>query len=414
MRASLTGRAGASREGIESMTKPAVRQGSRWGWKGWIATAVTPLGAIAVLLLLVLGAGAASACHPPPTQSQTTLITLPEIDAIAATPSVVYTAGVVNCSDVWAINAWGGVSLYANVSVAPGECTEGSLVVAPYSNCTTSWSEATTDLSVAGSDIADWGHGGGGQCKPCGAQFGEALYYVVGGVLYRITQGGSNVTEVASFNVPYGTAENLGLAYDQVGNFSHDLIVTSSSAGQIWLVNVTSGNVSLFLQLGTYIAGPAIAPIGFGAYGGDLFLAEKKHGTVVVVTPGGSVSTLADWTKANAVAFPSTLTGWNRTGGHGGCGGGGGSGACTFGSNRAVFFVANFTSGALEAFSASDFANFTGLGFVSGGENHGIAGFSATGATTVFATGTQRIGDIAFITCPPSPCGSGGGGGGGW
>jgi hypothetical protein len=378
--------------------------------KRWIARVLTPAGALAVLAFFVLNATAASACCPPPSSSPTVLATIPLIDAIAATPQVVYIQGVQNCSQIWAVNSWGGVSAYATVPVPNSHCTEGSLVVAPYSNCnsSSSWSPGqeagvrSTDASASGA----WGNGGGGGgCNPCHQQNIEVLYDVVGGSLFRIMPGGTNVTYVANFTVPYGAKENLGLAYDSVGMFNHSLIVTSSQNGMIWLVNATSGAVTDFAELNTYIAGPAIAPSWFGTYGGDLFIAENKKGTVDAITSTDSSSVVANWARPNAVTFPSS----SGSGGSGGCGGGGGG--CSFGQDHDVLFVANYTSGALEAYPASALQNFAGMGMIAGGHNHGIGAFDANGTTSLFAGQTQRLSDITFITCPP---GGGSGGWGGW
>jgi len=215
---------------------------------------------------------------------------------------------------------------------------------------------------------------------------------------------------VASFPFSHKPSENMGLAWDQVGQFGHDLIVTSSSGGNVWLVNDT-GNVTLLVQLHTYIGGPAVAPMYFGPFGGDIIIAEKTLGEIVAVSPSGNVTNVAAWSKANAVTFPFS--------GHGqwgwGFGSGCGNNGCSFGNNHDVMFVANYSSGAVEAFPASDLYGFWGEGFVAGGLNQGIGAFAPNGSTSYFATQTERLSDIASMYCPP-PCHGGGGhgSGGGW
>lgn len=374
------------------------RRGLRFAGSNWLrARVIAPAGAVAILAILVLGTGTVAATATPPPEPHTDLATIPLIDAIAATPSVVFAQGVTNCSQIYAISPWSNVSVYATVPVGNATCDEGSLVVAPALNCSYELgpSLAVAEATGEGGLVGEWGHTG---CSPCHKQLTLALYDVVAGVLYEITGGGSVVTPIAKFPVPNVASENLGLAYDQVGLFNHSLIVTSSSEGKIWLVNAT-GNVTLLTELYTYIAGPAVAPIGFGSYGGDLMVAEKKKGHVEAITPNGTMSIVANWTDANGVAFPSSLShhwwslsDWTPSDG---CI----TPKCTFGPNHDVLFVANYSSGALEAFPASDLQNFSGQGFVIGGVNHGIASFAANGTTTLFASQTERLSAIAFITC---------------
>jgi hypothetical protein len=374
---------------------------------------VAPVGAVAVIALLLLGAGTAAACGTPPSQpSPTVLTTIPLIDAIAANSSMVFAQGVANCSQIWAITPSGSVFLYATVPVANSACDEGALVLAPALNCTTHIEPPQPDL-VASSTSRDSGNGGAyghGDCHHNAT--GIALYDVVAGGLYEITDNGANVTQLATFPISGKPAENMGLAYDQVGTFNHDLIVTSSYRGEVWLYNCT--NTTVLVKLHTYIGGPAVAPMRFGAYGGDLVLAAKTRGEVLAISPTGTVSIVANWSKANAVTFPSAggygQHGWNGDWGWGGCGGG-----CTFGPEHYALFVANYSSGALEAFPASDLRGYAGQGFVAGGLNQGIATFTSNGATTLFASQTQRLSDIASVTCFPSQSswGHGWGGGGG-
>ncbi len=398
---------------------------ARGNWRsrliGTSARVAVPLGVIGVVALLILSTGAASATTAsPPAETHSTLATLPEIDAIAANSTNVFYQGVQNCSQIWTVNAWGTVSLYATVPVN-STCDEGSLALAPVTSCpSSSWSDAAIVAAGVETDIADWSHGGHGSgCKPCHQQTGYALYDIVDGLLFEITNGGANITLVDSFPSSNSPALNWGLTYDQVGDFNHSLIVTSSAHGDVWLVNST-GAVMLLTQLGVYAAGPAVAPAAFGTYAGSVLIAEKGPGRVVAVNSTGAATVVTNWTKADAVAFAdaSYASYGSRSGsGYGGKGGGGGcgsgySGGCTFSKAQDVFFVANYSSGALEAFPASDFANFTNQGFVAGGLNHGIASFESNGTTTLFQSQTQRLSDIAFITCFASNSGGCGGGGG--
>jgi hypothetical protein len=384
----------------EQPNHPSLEQ--RYGVRRIEVHLATGAGVFAILAILLIGVGGAGACNPPSPGGYQTLATIPLIDAIAANTSTVFVAGVQNCSNVYAINPAGGISLYANVSVpATDICSEGALALAPL--------PCQNDSGGSGwgqtYGIVQWGGGGGGGgqggCGHCHNQSpGDVLYYAVDGRVYEITDGGTNVTTIATFSVPNKTSENMGLAYDSVGGFNHDLIVTSSSKGMVWLLNASNGSSSVLAELHTYIGGPSVAPWWFGNYGGDVLIAEKTLGQILAIAPNGTETVVTNWSDANAVALPPN---------GGGCGGGG----CAFGPNHDVLFLANYSSGGLEAFSIHDLQGLGGQGFIAGGLNMGVASFTSSGATTLFLGNTERLSDITFISCFPGQNG-GGGGHGGW
>ena len=378
---------------------------------------LAPLGAIAVLSILILGAGSAGAWQTPPSTAHTVLATIPLVATVTANSTTVFAQGVTNCSDIWAISTSGSVTLYTTVPVAMPICEEGALALAPY---TIPEPYNPGNVSESPRD-GNWGHGGGhGGHGNCGCSNSETLYDALDGVLYEITDGGTNVSTVATFaGVPAKTSENMGLAYDPVGWFNNDLIVTGSSGGFIWLVNQT-GNVTQFAQLSTYIAGPAVAPWGFGSYSGDIFVAAKHLNEILALNSSGNASVVANWTTPNAVSFQAGGygNGWGQDGYGSGCGS---KGVCSFGPNHDVLFVTNYSSGAVEAFPESDIQSFTGQGFIAGGLNAGIGTFTSSGATSMFESQTQRLSDLAFIDCVGQSTHCGGhhhighcGGHGGW
>jgi len=390
---------------------PSLRD--RWNalWLRPMARRVPLLGVVAVVVLLI-GSGGAAACSTPPSASPpyTVLTTIPLVDAIAANTSMVFAQGVQVCSQIWGISPSGTVGVYATVPVADSACTEGGLALAPNTTYVGSGGGSPPPDGVVIAEASPLWHTGHRACH--GSPTNTTLFDVVAGRLFAITDGGSTVTQIATFPTSGKTSENMGLAYDQVGDFDHELIVTSSYGGEVWLVN-PEGAVSLLVTLHTYIGGPAVAPVNFGSYGGDIIIAEKTRGHIVAVTPGGTVSVVADWSKANAVTFPTLsarhhhggwVPQWSGNGGNG-CGQG-----CTFGPDHDALFVANYSSGAVEAFPVSDLAHFYGQGFVAGGLNQGIAGFAADGTTTLFASQTERLSDIASMYCPTvtTTCGGSG------
>lgn len=387
----------------------------------------TPIGAVAVIAFLLLGSGAAAACQTPPSTSPpyTVLDKIPLVDAIAANSTMVFAQGVTHCSQIWAITPSDHVSLYATVPVPTGVvCSEGGLALAPNTTFVGHLSSGSGTGGLAGAPFAEVrpvADGGHNHCR-CSKETSNTTLFAVGeGQLYAITQNGTNVTWVANFSVPNKVTLNMGLAYDQVGLFHHDLIVTSSFGGKVWLVNST-GNVTLLASLNTYIGNPAVAPLNFGAFGGQIIIPEHQRNTIVAVSSTGKVTHFGNWTYANAVAFPPYSAsghrhhhgGWTRwNGGLGGGQGGiaqwghGGGGPCrfecSFGPQHFVLFVANYSSGAVEAFPAKDLRGFYGDGFVAGGVNAGIGAFNSSGNFTYFATQTRSLSGIASVYCPPPP-----------
>lgn len=341
------------------MANNGERRVKRMGARGVAAGILTPIGAIGVLVVLIMGIGVGTATPvygpaPPPA----VLAVDPSIDAVAANTSTVFYQDVNNCWNIYAMAPYGGPGVYAQLPVEEGTCTEGSLAIALTYNA-------------------------------CGCA-SDVLYDVVAGTLYRITDWGTVVTPLASFPVPFGVREDMGLTWDQTGNWSHDLIITSSSDGQIWLYNITLGTTTLFMKMGEYISGPAVAPYGFGSYGGDLLVGVKHHNAVDAITPLGVVSTVTSWTEATAVAFDAAPQGYG------------------FGPYAYTLFVANFTSGALEAWTNSQLVGYNSTyntqGWLMSGNNHGIASFTGTGASTLFASNTLRLSAIAFVAFTPSCC----------
>jgi len=380
-----------------------------------------PVGTVAVIAVLLFGAGAASACSHPPSANPpyTVLDTIPLVDAIAANTTMVFAQGVAHCSLIWGITTSDHVFLYAKVPVKNADCSEGGLVLAPNTTYTGPPSSGSGSGGLLGSPVQPAGEWYHPKCHCSEAPTNTTLFDVVAGHLFAITDQGKTVRYVANFSVPLSERLNMGLAYDQVGEFNHSLIVTSSAGGKVWLVNSTGG-VKLLASLHTYIGGPAVAPLSFGAFGGDIIIAEKWLGSIVAISPSGTVSHVGDWSKANAVTFPSYYGGGHRCHHHGGgwrsmdgfadwghghergCGS-----QCSFGPQHFVLFVANYSSGAVEAFPAKDLRGFAGDGFVAGGLNQGIGAFTAHDTTSYFATQTERLSDIASVYCPLPPCSGG-------
>jgi len=404
-----------SDEPREPMKEESKRTIGTLGRTAIVAGAFT----LALFLLASAGAGTTSASSghlslavSGGTSGDYTLATVPGINSIAVSPSQMFVVGA-NCTQVWAVSPGGTLSLYATLPIPVKKCGEGSVALAPPHWGQTGsygWGSGGGSSSPAlgtwtgtgtygggygdhhqpggqGGNGGNWGNGGNGGCGCNGQKHNDSLWDVQEGQLFEITNGGSTVTLFATFA---NAGKDMGLTYDQVGNFSHDLIVTGSS-GRVWTVNQTAV-VTLIANLNTHIEGPAVAPWSFGAFGGDVLVGSTPKNAVFAVSPTGVVSKVAKWKQAESVAFPSNCD-------------------CGFGSTPAIFFVANVSSGAIEAYPASYFSSLSGLGFVDGEINGGIGSFTSTGVTTTLQSHTGHLEMIAFVQCFGREQGCGGCGG---
>ena len=83
-----------------------------------------------------------------------------------------------------------------------------------------------------------------------------------------------------------------GIALDTVGRFGHSLLVTGSHAGVSVLTAVDCQGKTRVItsQAPTIEGGIAVAPTGFGAYGGDLVAPDEVSGRVMAIGPDGSAT----------------------------------------------------------------------------------------------------------------------------
>lgn len=95
----------------------------------------------------------------------------------------------------------------------------------------------------------------------------------------------ANVTGVDSLN---------GIAFDTTGDFGYRLLVTGPSKGKTAIAAIDcAGKVAFITQAApTLEGGLAVAPAGFGPYGGDLVAPDELSGKIYAIGPDGT-STVA-------------------------------------------------------------------------------------------------------------------------
>jgi hypothetical protein len=87
-----------------------------------------------------------------------------------------------------------------------------------------------------------------------------------------------------------------GIAFDQVGRFGHDLLVTRTAGAKTTVLAIDChGRVrSVTRSAPRMEGGIAVAPLTFGRFGGDLIAPDEHSGKVYAVTPQGSSSLVAN------------------------------------------------------------------------------------------------------------------------
>jgi hypothetical protein len=111
-----------------------------------------------------------------------------------------------------------------------------------------------------------------------------------GGVL-RIDGAGRS----HSFATVDGVASLNGITFDTTGRFGNRLLVTGPSHGMTVVAAIDCrGQVTRITDAAPVLEGGiAVAPAGFGSYGGDLVAPDELSGNLYAIGPDGSSQTLA-------------------------------------------------------------------------------------------------------------------------
>lgn len=104
----------------------------------------------------------------------------------------------------------------------------------------------------------------------------------------RVNAEGSQVGSFANVQMP----SLNGIAFDTVGSFSHDLLVTGPVNGKTEVAGIDcSGNVHVITPAAPVVEGGiAVAPKGFGSFGGDLIAPDELSGVIWAIAPDGSAN----------------------------------------------------------------------------------------------------------------------------
>ena len=146
----------------------------------------------------------------------------------------------------------------------------------------------------------------GGHVVAADCDFGQDETYVLRqhfpfGIT-RVDAAGEESGSLA--NIP-GVTTLTGIAFDTVGGFDHRLLVLGGTDKEVRLFAVDcNGGVKLLTTgLSPLEGGMAVAPMGFGSYGGRLIIPDERRGRIVAIASNGQPK----------IIFDRGLTGPDRT-----------------------------------------------------------------------------------------------------
>lgn len=206
---------------------------------------------------------------------------------------------------VYAANAaWERWHSFAGIFDVDGPRSDGSLIVA---------GRAALYLVDPAGTITPFARGPGGYREDAGAEayiamspggdvasaecsfvrdetFVLRLHVPIG--IGRISASGD---ESGSFVNITGVTTLNGIAFDTTGDFDHRLLVTGPSKGKtsIFAIDCAGGVKQITRSAPPLEGGLAVAPSGFGAFGGALIAPDEFSGKIYAIKANGAVSVVA-------------------------------------------------------------------------------------------------------------------------
>jgi hypothetical protein len=109
----------------------------------------------------------------------------------------------------------------------------------------------------------------------------------------RISADGTAVYRFASVT---GVSGLVGIAFDTVGTFDHRLLAigpAQTGTTQVFGIDCKGAVTAIGKPVTTALEGGAVAPTGFGAFGGHLVAANEQDGSIYAVSNRGTLATVA-------------------------------------------------------------------------------------------------------------------------
>jgi YVTN family beta-propeller protein len=269
-----------------------------------------------------------------------------------------------------------------------------ALLATEFNDCTTIFSISSTGI-VSATPFASMLTPMDGGCEqaylaisPGFAFFPKGeVFLTQGPYIFEVGPKGGTLTEFA--DIPafgLNPDQPTGITFDTIGTFGFLMVVTGGPSGTIETISA-SGVPALIGSVGYPVEGPAVAPLSFSTYGGDLLVGTgtSSNTTVAVSYPPSpfGVATVSSWPGAWSVSIVPTTT-------------------CSYGTYR--YFVADESAGAVYAFSASSFTGLAGDALVTSDSTPNPSGIDLVppppGSASLFSKSTDLLPGSAFAFCP--------------
>ena len=118
------------------------------------------------------------------------------------------------------------------------------------------------------------------------------IFVTQGRAVFKVT--GGTVTPFAQ--MPDCGDDHTSITFDHVGTFGYNMIVTCEG-GLVWQVDGT-GTPTFIADASTHLEGPAIPPLSFGPYGGQILAADEFSGSVHAIDNNGTLVMISSATTA--------------------------------------------------------------------------------------------------------------------
>ena len=308
------------------------------------------IGASLLSVALLAGAfGVAGAAPPGGSSAATVFAAVPSPIAVAATPHALLVLSGASCSAVYAVSAGGAVAPFATLVPSANKCTEGAIAISP--------------------GLGNFPSG--------------EVYVLENGALYALPAGGSPVPIAASETIANLSGTYPAQAFDYSGSFGNALLATGGKYGNAYAIGPT-GDATFLGAFGTTVEGPSVAPLDFGAFGGDLMVASEGKSPVYAMAPGPShpIQVFSQWPDSEAVSFVPGLS-------------------CSYATTGDAYFVADYSANEILTLPSATLRAYAGSALLLGeykGVGVGIVGASGALAGSLPIPGTLE--GAAYVTCP--------------
>ena len=269
-------------------------------------------------------------------------------------------SGNLGSANVDTIDCFGNVSVLATIPGPPSTCLEKYMAIAPMQAVNAGFTQ-------------------------------RDVFVTQGGQIWQIRPPNPVPTLFAT--IPGCAADHTGITFDHTGppgTFGNKMIVTCQN-GSYWKVDGTGTVTMIANDPSTHPEGPVVAPLSFGVYGGQIWVADENNSQVHAISNTGTVTFgVVGWFAAEGMQVIPPAP-------------------CMYCSGGAFFqAIVNFPSGNVYQYPPTDFSGLGGNLLVTSESGAGTAVITPVGGDYVTSffdniTGGLYEGD-SFVDCDvPTP-----------